>query len=176
MDTAILIIIFSFFSFHCALNTHTHIKLNAFMNFFVGLNRIMNRLSRRIFLRRITTQKRSINSIVQLNWVEKFGNDTNDVYTRHVFCCVVHKKKQNPTVLVVRVMSYFKSLTAVVVHRRWTNDNFYFLLMIVVPRRLFLNWILHTVGKGASKRITYLERNKRRKRKLALGVKQNMGR
>lgn len=121
-------------------------------------------------------KKRSINSIVQLNWVEKFGNDTNDVYTRHVFCCVVHKKKQNPTVLVVRVMSYFKSLTAVVVHRRWTNDNFYFLLMIVVPRRLFLNWILHTFGKGASKRITYLERNERRKRKLALRVKQNIGR
>lgn len=121
-------------------------------------------------------KKRSINSIVQLNWVEKFGNDTNDVYTRHVFCCVVHKKKQNSTVLVVRVMSYFKSLTAIVVHRRWTNDNFYFLLMIVVPRRLFSNWILHTVGKGASKRITYLERNERRKRKLVLGVKQNMGR
>lgn len=130
MDTAILIIIFSFFSFHCALNTHTSSWMLSWISL-LGWIESWTASVEEFSWGALQPKKRSINSIVQLNWVEKFGNDTNDVYTRHVFCCVVHKKKQNSTVLVVRVMSYFKSLTAVVVHRRWTNDNFYFWFSIV---------------------------------------------
>lgn len=136
MDTAILIIFSSFFyslcSFVvCALSTYTP-SPNAF-EFLCCWIESWTASVREFSWDAIPKWKKKFYCSIESS--RKFGNDTNDVYThthihaRHVFCCVVHKENEFNR---FGCQSYelFQITYCLLVHIGWTNDNFYFFVVV----------------------------------------------